>query len=437
MPPMYQDENFENRSEEVQEILGTPPSWLLRWGTVAIFVAFVLLAWLSYWVEYPDIVREPIRITFKDPPVRFLAQEGNYIEKVLVADNQKVQTNQALLIFRSAANFNHVLFLADKIKNLPNEEDSTLAAFKLDTVLILGELQEDLYTFLEKQEAYRQARNHPSSVADIGSLQKQVNELQRAIVARRTAQDRIADQIDGLETDLRTAEMQYQLGRVSLSDVTALRNRIIAMQEDQQGLDAAIRDRQFEINGLRRQIAAIRQGALSSQSGSSTALLDSFSRLKMRLNAFVKASILMAPFDGIVQVIGRDIAAGQFVEEGAEMLVVLPLGERQLVGEMLIPFEKSGQVRIGQRVVIRVNGYPYAEYGAVEGEVSWKSKVTRTIGNTIVVPVEVRLPQPLVTHTQKSIYSEEELSGDARIITAERRFIERILGSPSSWNLKW
>lgn len=434
---MYQDDNFDNRSEDVQEILGTPPPWLLRWGTVVAFVAFVLLAWLSYWVEYPDIVREPIRITFKDPPIRFLAQEGNYIDQVLVKDNQQVETNQALMVFRSSANFNHIMFLADKIKNLPNEEDSTLARFGLDTVLILGELQEDLYNFFEKQTAFNQARSRQFTTSDISTVQRQINNLESAIAARRASQGRNADQVDALQTDLRTAEMQYQLGRVSLGEVTALRNRVLTLQEEQQALDAAIRDRQFEITALKGQIRSIQQGSIASKSETASSLMDSFLKLKLRLNAFIKTNILVAPFDGVVQVVGRNMVSGQFVQEGEELLVVLPRGERQLIGEMLIPFEKSGQVRVGQRVIIRVNGYPNAEYGAVNGQVSWKSKVARNVGNEIVVPVEVKLPQPLVTHTNKSIYSEEELSGDARIVTAERRFIERILGSPSSWSLKW
>jgi multidrug resistance efflux pump len=434
---MYQDDNFEKRSEDVQEILGTPPPWLLRWGTVVAFVGFALLAWLSYWVEYPDIVREPIRITFKDPPVRFRAQEGNYIGQVLVRDNQRVQANQALMTFRTSANFNHILFLSDRIKNLPNEEDSTLAAFSLDTVLILGELQEDLYNFYEKQSEYRQARMKQATTKDIQSLQRQINSLESAISARRTAQGRNADQIDRMETDLRFVEMQYQLGRVSLAEVTALRNRISSMQEEQQALDAAIRDRQFEINSLRGRIGAVEQGSIANQSVTSTALFDSFLKLKLRVNAFIKANILIAPFTGSVQITGRNMAAGQFVQEGDELLVVLPRGERQLIGEMLIPFEKSGQVRTGQRVAIRVNGYPYAEYGSVMGLVSWKSKVARNEGNRVVVPIEIKLPQPLVTHTNKPIYADEELSGDARIITADRRFIERILGSPSNWKLKW
>ncbi|MBK8043027.1 MAG: HlyD family efflux transporter periplasmic adaptor subunit [Haliscomenobacter sp.] len=427
---MYLDENFDNRSEEVQEILGTPPHWLLNWGTVLALVAFCLLAWLSFWVEYPDIVKDSIRITFKDPPVRFLAQEGNYIDRVLVRDNQRVETGQALMVFRTSANFNHVMSLADRIKNLPNEEDTTLANFSLDTVLILGELQEDLYNFFQKQSEYQQARMRRFESSDVATLQRQIGTAETAIDLRKAEKSRNANLIDQFETELLTLDYQYKLGKVSLSDITTMRNKIATLQEGQQGLDAAIRDRQFEIASLRTRINSVQQGSMMSRTETSSDMVDAYLKLKLRMEAFLKKNILVAPFDGVVQIVGRNVTSGQFVQEGDELLVVLPKGERQLIGEMQIPFTESGKVRTRQKVVIRVNGYPYTEYGSVIGEVSWKSKVTRKVDGLVVVPIEVRLPQPLVTHSNKSILSEEELSGEARIITAERRFIERIIGSP-------
>ena len=41
---MAEERNFvELRSEEVQEILGTPPGWLVRWGTMVVLLGFGLL----------------------------------------------------------------------------------------------------------------------------------------------------------------------------------------------------------------------------------------------------------------------------------------------------------------------------------------------------------------------------------------------------------
>ena len=57
---MENENNLDLRSEEVMEILGTPPGWLLRFGTLLFFLLLVLLSWLSYWIEYPDVVENEI-----------------------------------------------------------------------------------------------------------------------------------------------------------------------------------------------------------------------------------------------------------------------------------------------------------------------------------------------------------------------------------------
>lgn len=58
-----QQPDIEIRSEEVQEILGTPPAWLTRWGTLVAFFTFVVLLWTAYWIRYPDYVEGEIKVT--------------------------------------------------------------------------------------------------------------------------------------------------------------------------------------------------------------------------------------------------------------------------------------------------------------------------------------------------------------------------------------
>ena len=61
-------ERIELRSEEVQEILGTPPSWLVRWGTLVIVGVLASLGVLSYVVKYPDVIMADAMITTSAPP---------------------------------------------------------------------------------------------------------------------------------------------------------------------------------------------------------------------------------------------------------------------------------------------------------------------------------------------------------------------------------
>ena len=57
---------IELRSPIVQEILGTPPLWIIRWGTsVMFFVIFGLVAG-SYFFKYPDVISATITVTLNE-----------------------------------------------------------------------------------------------------------------------------------------------------------------------------------------------------------------------------------------------------------------------------------------------------------------------------------------------------------------------------------
>lgn len=54
-----------------------------------------------------------------------------------------------------------------------------------------------------------------------------------------------------------------------------------------------------------------------------------------------------------------------------------------------IPFSRSNVIKEGQEVVLRINEYPYADYGIVQGKVGRLSQADRR-RNIFLVPVELR-----------------------------------------------
>jgi hypothetical protein len=50
------------RSEEVQDILSRPPSWIMRWGTAVFLFFFALLFGMAFLIPSPEIVSAAIRV---------------------------------------------------------------------------------------------------------------------------------------------------------------------------------------------------------------------------------------------------------------------------------------------------------------------------------------------------------------------------------------
>lgn len=101
---------------------------------------------------------------------------------------------------------------------------------------------------------------------------------------------------------------------------------------------------------------------------------------------------------------------------------IVPLSDRRYAVTALIPAAGSGKVRPGQQVIIKLDSYPAAEFGSISGTVS--SRPQAAAAN--MVSVVIRLDHGLLTnyHEQLDIYKKEE--GQAEIITAEKRLIQRI-----------
>lgn len=95
---MKKRESLENRSPDVQEIIGQLPPWLIRWGMTAIFFVLCALVFLSHFIKYPDIatvVVEVEEVLSQGAPAQFMA-EGLADEKYF-RDIQPGQTAQIKL----------------------------------------------------------------------------------------------------------------------------------------------------------------------------------------------------------------------------------------------------------------------------------------------------------------------------------------------------
>ncbi len=84
---------------------------------------------------------------------------------------------------------------------------------------------------------------------------------------------------------------------------------------------------------------------------------------------------------------------------------------------------KSGKVKQGQRVHVKLDNYPYMEYGILTGEVNHISLVP----NVEFYNVEVVFPHGLVSSYGKTIDLLQGMSGSAEIVTEKQSLFQRLL----------
>lgn len=123
------------------------------------------------------------------------------------------------------------------------------------------------------------------------------------------------------------------------------------------------------------------------------------------------------------------------IESGTEVFAIVP-NSTVAIGEAIIPALGAGKVKIGMEVNIKLNDYPYDEYGLLVGKVLSLSKSTNQTstpsGNINTYRVRIALPNGLTTNFGYSLSPNLESKGTAEIVTKPRRLIERLFDNLKS-----
>lgn len=414
------------RSEEVQEILGTPPGWLTRWGTTVAFGVFAVLIWTAYWVRYPDIVKEDITVTSTEPPRKIYSANSGYIARILVRNEQMVDSGQVLIALQSDGNssVDDVMAFEDALSTVKEMDPESLLALNPPMNLLLGEIQEDFYRFLEDQESFRQSRRGrtPRSSASLRELQKRIDELEKEIQLNNRDKRRVQDELDAQTDALSRERRLYQQRKVSSESLRKREDAIRQLDRELQGLASDSKSKRFEIQMLENQINGERKSAQSEGSRAFEDLKSSFVRLQNTVQNWKDRHLIQAPIKGMVVLSSNEIAPQQFVNKDIPILSIMPAKTTETLGIMKIEVDGSGRVDTGQQVIVKFKSYPFYEYGAVMGKVKWKGKVP----TNKEIPVEVSFPNGLTTTRGRQIDPAQQLTGEAQIVTSNKRLIEKL-----------
>lgn len=418
----YNRNQIDIRSEEVQEILGTPPTWLVRWGSTLIFAIVVALGWLGFFLKYPDIVEADIRVTSTDPPKRIIAENSLNISRVWVQNEDTVYQGQVLITFNTKGNFDDILLLDKYLSGVDLINDSTLLAFNPPRRLVLGDLQPALLEFFDAQEELRRFNDERFNRLNTRQLKNEAYVIQRGIRASLGQIGKIEDQLSIVNKRYDQQEKGVKEQVIAARQLELTRDRILDLERERQGLEADIRNRQLQLQTIRNRINGVNIGTFQSQQSTVKDLEEKFSMLRNKLENWKNSYTVTAPIDGIALVPDESINDNQYVTKDQLLLQILPFAKGDIIGKMNLDLEGSGKVEVGQEVIVKFASYPFQEFGMVRGRINWKGRIPTN--NSI--PAKVYFPKGLVTTIGKDLKGDQDMIGKAEIITANKRFIELV-----------
>lgn len=427
---MEEEKNFvELRSEEVQEILGTPPHWLVQWGTVVVVVGFGLLVSVATFLEYPDVVSsEKLTLTTAEPPVEVVARVDGRITQLLVPDTSQVSARQPLAVLQSTARYEDVVELNRQVQTWSALEMDALRGLVYSQSLQLGELQSDYSQFIRDLEDFKFGRDNRGSAVeqDIGSIQLQIKQLNQSITFEQKAMRRNSEQLSIAQDFYERQKNLFKQGLIAETKLEEERLKLAEIERERDLHESYILEKNREIIRLRSSINTANVAQAETSSSASMRLQASLLALRSAIDKWLQVYVLSAPMEG--KVVFNGLMLQQFVRNGESVMTVVPQSKDKIVGRVLLPVEKSGKVSVGQRVVMKLDNYPYQEYGTLEGKVASKSSVPKNREYLIIVEqLAVTRKGNMRSSTRKEIPFEQQLLGTADIITEDKGFLARVV----------
>lgn len=416
---MSKNIKYEVRSAEVNEILTRVPHWLVRSGGILLLLLTLLLIIGASIFKYPDIISAPVTITSENLPAQLIAKKGGRIKELLLEDGDSVAQGEVIAIVENSANFAHYLIAKRVAEEYPNLEGA------IADNLQLGELQEPFNQFKKsflELESFLELNYHRKM---IGSLKKELatREEQLKIAEKRVeiAQGRakVAQELFEREKRLYSeraiSQLQFENGSVALLESL---ERLESAKEELNSAKANL------IKGSQT-ILDLELARQESYNSYSRALEASHTALTSQIVSWEQQNLFIAPLNGELSFTSywqenQNISAGEVV------FTVVPALKKRIVAKLFIPLSGAGKVKSGQRVNIRLDSYPYMEFGMVEGRVSSISLLPALIGQQRAYIVEVELPNGMVSNYNRELLFTEEMHGEGQIVTEESSLLRRV-----------
>lgn len=420
--------NIEIRSDEVREIMDTPPLWIVRWGITIILLVVILLIAGSYFFRYPDLISSRVTILSENPPVSIVARSDGKLEKIFVQDNQYVEKGTVLGIIENPSSYSEVFALTGRLDSIQSffANPRLFIELNFDREYSLGTYHAFYSSFVSQLRDYQTFLLHNPAAQRISSLEKQVSDY-------RSYVEKLRAQIALLRQDYELTATQFHRDsllheRQIMSDVDLEKSKTTLLRQKfaYQNAMTGLADTQMTIRQLEQQILE-QQVIIAESDNKLLALLkEKYDNLVNQLKSWEQLYVLRTPISGDVTFTSF-YSMNQFVTAGNVVFTVVPSGDLEIIGRAMIPVAGAGKVETGQRVNIRLDNYPYMEFGLLEGRIRNISMVPVNTQEGAFYIAEITMQEKLITNYKKELPFSQEMQGVAEIITRDRRLLERLI----------
>lgn len=412
-----------NEQNDLEAIIGHPPGWALRWGMTVLFGVLGLLLLIAWLVRYPDIVEARAVLTTEHPPIRMVAKASGALAELRVKDGQSVQAKEIIGVLDNPAKLEDIERLEIFLENLSENRPDSYLAIDAPKQLQLGNLEAMHAQFSQRFSELKHFLEQDINYLKISNLRKQILEIERLnrSLERQTAI--LAEEVEVAHAGFARDSILLSQNSLSELELEATKTVWLRRRRELESLRSGTVQNALSIRQMEAKILDLQQLRSDDESELQLNFKSEIERLQGEIEVWKDTWLLTAPITGEVALTNA-WSKNQFIEEGMEVLTIVPQAEAgKVFGKAFLTGEGLGKVGEGMTAYLRLDGFPYQEYGVLNAELRSISEVPGAQG----YEAQLTLTNGMVTSHDRPIPFRQEMQATARIVTQERSLLKRLL----------
>lgn len=419
-----------NRTEEVANIIEKMPTqfgFIISTIVIGLTALMFLFGWL---IKYPEILRGQITINTRQAPVKLIAVTAGNLILLHNKTGATIKAGEYIAYIKNSAELKDVQLLDSLLQKV---DIHSVSYHKQRTFfsesLSLGDLNSKYFSFLNALYQYLDYNDQQPF-----KVQKDINtkllQMQK-------------EMLEELKNDYKNQKIKYTNSKSLFSkdsilfskNITAkadIEKSIIAnanSELDYTAINKEITNANYQINDAKNKLQTIAIQKIEKERELAISLYNSYYDLIDNLRKWKQTYVFFSPINGKVDFLNF-LKNNDFIESGQELFKIIP-NQNEMIGQVYLPENGSGKVKKGQSVIIKLDNYPYNEYGSIRGKVTSISlatnqqKFSESKDKINAYLVNVSLPNGLKTNYETELNFHSEAKGTAEIITDDKRLINR------------
>ncbi len=397
---------------------------LLRIGiAICVFCIgiFVFIAWL---LEYKDTTTGPITITTTAVPLELFAKETGQL-KLLKKNNALVSKGDFIGYIENTTNLENGLHLLDQLNELSVESSIQQFTFFLKTLdkMELGDISPSVVNFsnqIKEYHLYIKTDRHQ----EITDKKKHQINLHRNYIQLINKKIKLHKKNTAIAKEQFLIDQQLFEEHILSKRQLDNAKRSINKEEIEGRLvdfQSTISDSEITITRLEEHIIETKATHEKEKLLLHKKIVNQFQLLESEVKNWKEKYLIEANVSGKL-VYSDYLTDYSFIKKDSRIMTISPVANLEYLGLLKLPKKGISKVRPGQTVQIRVDNYPFSEFGILEGKVG----AVASIPNDNKYSVQVNFPNNLHSTYKIDFEFQQLMSGQADVITSKLSLWQRI-----------